>query len=248
MVISIIALLVGILLPALAKARESAKAALCLSNQKQIGISTAVYQYDYKDHFAVYGSSTGSYQWISWDDLYSEYDGRHLTSAEKSQVVLTKQQNNMYVCPSDTLAASTAWSSASQRRTYMPTTGGWNGSPSATQRGITSNFHDSWNTSRRISDLSRPSSTITFIEKPDSLNLYGYAHQAHMGWAAASPRQETAADLDLLTPLHNSNSNWNFLLADGHVQSMTLEQSLKKDDGTFATTANVTNSLWDAWR
>lgn len=42
-VISIIALLIAVLLPALAVARETARAAKCLSNQRQVGIGMALY-------------------------------------------------------------------------------------------------------------------------------------------------------------------------------------------------------------
>jgi len=45
-VISLIALLIGILLPALAAARESAQIAACLSNQRQLGIATSAYMVD----------------------------------------------------------------------------------------------------------------------------------------------------------------------------------------------------------
>lgn len=48
-VISIISLLIAILLPALHTARESAKGAGCMSNQRQIGIALGIYMADYKD-------------------------------------------------------------------------------------------------------------------------------------------------------------------------------------------------------
>ncbi|HVU64720.1 MAG TPA: type II secretion system protein [Phycisphaerales bacterium] len=47
-VIAIIALLVGILLPALAKAREAARTVKCMSNMKQIGTGLNGYALDYK--------------------------------------------------------------------------------------------------------------------------------------------------------------------------------------------------------
>ncbi len=46
-VISLIALLVGLLLPALAAARENAHGALCKSNLRQIGIATHLYAHDH---------------------------------------------------------------------------------------------------------------------------------------------------------------------------------------------------------
>jgi prepilin-type N-terminal cleavage/methylation domain-containing protein len=54
-VVSIIALLVSILLPSLAKARESAKRAVCLSNQRHLIIGLMVYATDNDDRFPSHG-------------------------------------------------------------------------------------------------------------------------------------------------------------------------------------------------
>ena len=52
-VISIISLLVSILLPALTKAREQAKAAICLSNLRQFNIAAQMYAHNYADHYPI---------------------------------------------------------------------------------------------------------------------------------------------------------------------------------------------------
>ncbi|MFM9996583.1 MAG: type II secretion system protein [Phycisphaerales bacterium] len=49
-VVAIIALLIGIILPSLGRAREAARAAKCLSNQRQIGLAFHVYCEEFRDY------------------------------------------------------------------------------------------------------------------------------------------------------------------------------------------------------
>ncbi len=55
-VIAIIAILAGMLLPALGRAREQARRVNCISNLKQIGTSLHMYASDYNDSFVDTGS------------------------------------------------------------------------------------------------------------------------------------------------------------------------------------------------
>ena len=59
-VISIVALLIALLLPSLAKSRENARRVLCLSNQRQIGIASHAYSTDNRGYLPQDGVPSGT--------------------------------------------------------------------------------------------------------------------------------------------------------------------------------------------
>lgn len=62
--ISIIALLIAILLPALSQARDSARRVQCLSNQRQVGLAIGMYAGDYQN-YAPYGGAASQWNYNS---------------------------------------------------------------------------------------------------------------------------------------------------------------------------------------
>lgn len=83
-VISIIALLVSILLPALQAARASVYAVNCASNMRQVGIAFAVYLEDNEQTFPAARDSTVGVDYLLWNDKLKQYLGAEGPDLSKS--------------------------------------------------------------------------------------------------------------------------------------------------------------------
>jgi prepilin-type N-terminal cleavage/methylation domain-containing protein len=89
-VIAIIAILAAILFPVFAQAREKARAATCLSNNKQIGLSVAMYMQDYDNTFPSQRTD-GMLTLVAGGKEGTYYDA--LLPYQKNQQI--------WICPSD---------------------------------------------------------------------------------------------------------------------------------------------------
>jgi prepilin-type N-terminal cleavage/methylation domain-containing protein/prepilin-type processing-associated H-X9-DG protein len=89
-VIAIIAILAGMLLPALSSAKNMAKSAICVSNLKQIGYAVNMYQGDWRGYFP--GCS-------GFDVLLSNLDAYTNIPATASST--TQEQAKIFFCPAD---------------------------------------------------------------------------------------------------------------------------------------------------
>jgi prepilin-type N-terminal cleavage/methylation domain-containing protein len=103
-VIAIIALLISLLLPALKGAREAARAAICLSNQRQIGLGMLGYAGDYKSYVAREGAWSAAdgpeQEFIPWNIAYRPFVDDRVSRAYGQEENDLFERAPYFRCPS----------------------------------------------------------------------------------------------------------------------------------------------------
>jgi len=107
-VIAVIAILAGLLLPALSKAKEKGRQANCISNMKQIGLAFVLYVGDYRDIFPGPAARQPTLpvleDWIywNWDDPRITANSPRANPADGAIApFIGKFVTNLFRCPSD---------------------------------------------------------------------------------------------------------------------------------------------------
>ena len=98
-VVSIISLLVSILLPALSKARQHAKAVVCLTRMKSMALGLTMYTHEYGDSLppAVQPPDEGDGAYKSW--WWKHLIGKYLEYEKTGNPVVDAAGNEFWICP-----------------------------------------------------------------------------------------------------------------------------------------------------
>jgi prepilin-type N-terminal cleavage/methylation domain-containing protein/prepilin-type processing-associated H-X9-DG protein len=104
-VIAIIAILAAILFPVFAQAREKARQAVCLSNEKQIGTAIMMYVQDYGETYPIYDYYPD--EKIYWYDMINPY------------VKASSNRSSIFRCPSVSGLATAVNTSGGYAANYL---------------------------------------------------------------------------------------------------------------------------------
>jgi prepilin-type N-terminal cleavage/methylation domain-containing protein/prepilin-type processing-associated H-X9-DG protein len=239
-VIAIIAILAGMLLPALSKAKDKAMGTKCLSNMKQLQLAWGLYSSDQDDRMVpndhtklqmAMANETWCAGWMKAGGNYAQSPGAETNAAYFMNALLGKLAGNdgIFRCPSDKFKIGN-YPAPYVRSVTMNI---WMGDPTipAVIAGSPAKV-----TYKRLTNMGRPSDLFVFIhEDPNSIDDGQYRlDNSAQPWT--SVENSPAA-------LHGGATSMSF--ADGHAEShkWTL---LGKNNGVpiVQATANPQDAQW----
>ena len=226
-VIAIIALLAGMLLPTLGRAKAKGGQAKCTSNLKQLALGTLMYLDDNTDNFPG-TASRNTYGYHPEDWIYWRTNTKQYPPIEKSPIVssLGSVSSNLFRCPNDRIDKERLTGDGNGPYFYSYTLNSY-GVDGSRNIGMASIFEGSVNNPTpflfKLAAVKRPSGKIMLAEE----------QSAHVPGESYNPRDTSTSivndgrwvpDGDIVTVRHNKKGDVTF--ADGHVEPVTAKFGL----------------------
>lgn len=216
--IAIIAILAGILLPTLARAKDKARAIQCLNNKRQLQIAWSLYPVDHEDKLAPHGLNIPSPPRpelnLWWAQGFLNYDGGNsentntalLLDRKYAQLGPYTENPQIYRCPSDKSKVKV------NKSTFMPrvrsvSMNAFTGGQGQCGLAETVKFGP-----QTFSSIRNPSGLFVFIdEHPDSLDFVSFWVEDRKSGAGLTGHSGSCP-----SSLHHGRATISF--ADGHVE------------------------------
>ena len=187
-VISIIALLIAILLPALGSARESSQDTQCKSNLRQLGISQFAYAADTKGEF------TSARRWVGPQGQPGYGDPTNLDTVTRGDLFpYVNDSTEIYLCPIAIEKLDTSpWANRPLVRNYVQN---WNVGPNPQ---YSSEMYDS-------DDIKKPSDLVIFTEE-NTFRISGFSNYTmNDGYLLGRFRPTDSRPVDSFGSFHNDS-------------------------------------------
>ncbi|MEO6036010.1 MAG: prepilin-type N-terminal cleavage/methylation domain-containing protein [Verrucomicrobiota bacterium] len=216
-VIAIIAILAGLLLPALAKAKQKAQAVMCMSNNKQLALAWRMYADDSADKIPFgyapdFPNPNAQFAWITG---VLDFDGANKANWEITNNITRSplwpycgKQPGIWKCPADRAAVKVGTQIRPRVRSMSMNI--WVGGNQGTDGG----WGPLWKVYRKTADMVHPGPANTFVlleEREDSMND-GFFIVKMDGYPSAA----NTYLVDYPASYHNRAAGFSF--ADGHAE------------------------------
>ncbi len=228
-VIAIIAILAGMLLPALNTARERGRIATCQSNQKQLGVYFQFYISDNNDYMLAIHDKNAT-NLTHWQYIIRD------TYAQRKHYTDEVQMPVVFKCPSK---KHKSWHGDDIHYGYNVVFLGMSYFLGAKDKDGGRFGGDPYRPAK-LSQIASPSQTICTVDTHKRNNS---GDAANSGYYKVAPNNTTATNNGIVDTLHKKSTN--VMWVDGHVSNVKIKNVADPYSEDALTTADQNTNIWD---